>query len=285
MLDPQQLLATEIPDSTAAHDVNDTLLYGLGLGLGMDPTDEWALRYVTEAAVLPVPTMAFVLSWMRGWIPRYMKAVDFKAMVDAERSLTLHAPVPVSGVTRAALRITDVIDKGSDKGALIVTERKLWSDDGTLIATMGQVLMARRNGGFGGPARSEPPLPRLAGVPTRAADHSVETQTSPQQALIYRLTGDDNPLHSDPALARSAGFERPLLHGLATFGLTAVAAMRAIAPDHQSALQNMQARFLAPVFPGERLVTDLWCEGDDVIVQTSSLERKVPVLMGVVRFG
>src|SRR5690606_10207842 len=112
--------------------------------------------------------------------------------------------------------------------------------------------------GFGGPARSAPPMPRLADVPARAADHNIVTQTSPQQALIYRLTGDDNPLHSDPALARSAGFERPLLHGLSTFGLTAVAAMRAVAPDHQASLQRMQARFLSPVFPGERLATDVW---------------------------
>src|SRR5690606_10175670 len=135
------------------------------------------------------------------------------------------------------LRITDVIDKGSDKGALIVTERKLWSDDGTLIATMDQILMARRDGGFGGPQRSEPPLPRIPAVPTRSADHSIATQTSPQQALIYRLTGDDNPLHSDPEVARSAGFDRPILHGLSTFGLTAVAAMRAVAPEHQRTLR------------------------------------------------
>lgn len=285
MLDPTQLLATEIPDSTATHDARDTIIYGLGLGLGMDPTDEWALRYVTESALLPVPTMPFVLSWMRGWIPRYLKGIDFKGVVDAERSLTLHAPVPVSGVTRATLRVTDVIDKGSDKGALVVTERQLWSGDGTLIATMGQVLMARRNGGFGGEPRPAPPMPKLPALPPRAADHSIVTQTSPQQALIYRLTGDDNPLHSDPALARSAGFERPLLHGLSTFGLTAVAAMRAAAPAHESALHRMQARFLSPVFPGERLVTDVWLDGKNAIVQTSAPDRGVVVLTGVVQFA
>lgn len=282
-LSPEDLIATDIPPTIAAHTARDSSLYALGLGLGMDPTDRFALRYLAGENQLVIPTMAFVLSWLNRWIPRYLPQLDFKGIVDAERSVTFHAPIPLEGKTVARLRVTEVLDKGADKGALIRTERELRLTDGTLLATTGQSIMARRNGGFGGAAGA--PSPPRARRPARSADFQIVALTSPQQALIYRLSGDDNPLHSDPDMAQTAGFQQPILHGLSTFGLTAFAAMRAIAPEHDRQLKQMSARFLSPVLPGERLLTEIWELDGSYFVETSVPARSVVVLAGEVRFG
>lgn len=158
-------------------------------------------------------------------------------------------------------RITRLIDKGADKGAILVTERRLESAAGALLATLEQVTFLRGDGGYSqrtGQA-SDAPLPALAATPHERAPDGIDQQAiRPEAALLYRLMGDYNPLHADPAVARQAGFERPILHGLASYGLVAWALVRQCAGGDASRLKALDIRFAAPVYPGETLVTEIW---------------------------
>ena len=158
-------------------------------------------------------------------------------------------------------RITRLIDKGADKGAILVTERRLESAAGALLATLKQVTFLRGDGGYSqrtGQA-SDAPLPALAATPHERAPDGIDQQAiRPEAALLYRLMGDYNPLHADPAVARQAGFERPILHGLASYGLVAWALVRQCAGGDASRLKALDIRFAAPVYPGETLVTEIW---------------------------
>ncbi len=240
----------------------DAILYALGLNAGANGIDDAALQCLYEAhgpAVLP--TMACVMaspgSWMRS-VPGL--GIDFGKLLHGEQCLEVHAPLPAEGVVIGRSRVVRLVDKGVGKGALMHVERQLFGSDGsTRLATIEQTLFLRGDGGFsGGDAASDPPAPAPEAMPDREPDMVLERPTSLTQALLYRLSGDLNPLHADPAIARAAGFHRPILHGLATFGMAGLAATDAAAAGHPHRVRALRARFTSPVYPGERLRFSFW---------------------------
>jgi acyl dehydratase len=171
--------------------------------------------------------------------------------------------------------VKEVIDKGPGGGAVILVERTLHDEHGSLIATVENSTFARGHGGFGGKVSVSPPVHE---VPAGTPDVHCDLPTPPNLAIIYRLNGDTNPLHIDPERARAAGFPRPILHGLATYGVAAHAIMRSIANYEPARFRGMEARFVKPVFPGDTLRTDMWVKGDEVSFRCRVPERDVIVL-------
>ena len=187
--------------------------------------------------------------------------------------MQVHAPISPAATVIGRTRILDVIDKGADKGALIYSERKIIDKaSGALLATINQTTFCRADGGFGG-AKREAPAPHA--LPERAPDLSCDLPTRPETALIYRLSGDVNPLHAEPTFAREAGYPRPILHGLATFGVAGHALLKTLCNYNPARLTAMAGRFSAPVFPGETIRTEIWRDGDVVSFRARALERDV----------
>ncbi|ARK95729.1 MaoC/PaaZ C-terminal domain-containing protein [Burkholderia pseudomallei] len=243
----------------------DTMLYALSLGLGSDPLDTAALPFVYEAApggLRTLPTLAVVLGFPGFWAREADTGIDWVKLLHGEQRMRLHRPLPATAEIVGYNRITHLTDKGADKGAVMVTERRVETVEGELLATVQQVSFLRGDGGYSqidGGQRSDDPLPALRPTPEDRAPDFVDTKlTRPEAALLYRLMGDFNPLHADPAVAQAAGFERPILHGLASYGLVAHALLRQCAGHDPSRLRALDIRFAAPVFPGETLVTEIW---------------------------
>lgn len=275
MIDPDHLLGLEIPSVTASHSIRDTMLYALGLGLGANPCDPWELSFVTESGLKAVPTMSLVLALNGNWMTDLDTGITYSGVVDGERAIHFHNPVPINGEVTAKTRVIDVIDKGAGRGALIKVERILSAADGTLVATTHQTVFARADGGFGGAARKTEPSPAM---PDRKPDFTCNSPTLPQQALLYRLSGDYNPLHANPEVARRAGFQRPILHGLATFGIAAVNVIRSAIDGDPTRLRSIGGRFTAPVYPGTPLSTEIWIEGDAAQFRVLNAETGMPVM-------
>jgi acyl dehydratase len=270
------LAGTVVNVQDHAYTVQDTMLYALGLGLGTDPVDARQLRYVYEDGLVALPTLALVLAYPGFWMrePRY--GFDWHKVLHAEEALEVHAALPVAGTVHGETVIEDVIDRGADKGCFVYLRKTLRAADGTLLATVVSNTLARGDGGFGGSAAA--PRPPLPAPPARAPDAVCDLATLPQQALLYRLSGDMNPLHADPAIARAAGFERPILHGRCTLGVAVHALLRHCCDYDASRLRSLAVRFSAPFLPGETLRTELWREGDRVFFRASARERGVQVL-------
>ncbi|CAG2144828.1 MaoC/PaaZ C-terminal domain-containing protein [Cupriavidus numazuensis] len=243
----------------------DTMLYALALGLGNDPLDAAALPFVYEGAaggLRTLPSQAVVLGYPGFWAREADTGIDWVKLLHGEQRMRLHRPLPASADIVGHNRITHLTDKGAGKGAIMVTERRLETAEGELLATVQQVSFLRGDGGYSeldGGQPSDTPLPALRPTPEDQAPHFTDTQAiRPEAALLYRLMGDFNPLHADPAVAKAAGFERPILHGLASYGLVAHALVRQCAEHDPSRLRALDIRFTAPVFPGETLVTEIW---------------------------
>ena len=203
-IDYDNLLSMEFPEVEQAYTLKDTMLYGLGLGLGMDPLDEAQLRFVYEKELRALPTMAAVLGHPGFWARESGTGLDWVRILHGEQSLIFHDTLPPQGAIRSKTRITQIIDKGADKGALLFLEREgVEAASGRSLFTARQTIFARGDGGFGGPKVSTPPPHTLPEGPPEAV---CDLPTLPQAALIYRLSGDDNPLHADPAVAKQAGY-------------------------------------------------------------------------------
>jgi acyl dehydratase len=265
------LMAFTVPDVTQRYTARDTMLYALGIGFGADPDDEGQLGFVYEKALKVVPTQAMVLALPGPWIKD--SGLDYSRVVHGEQAAEFHAPVPPEGEVTASLRIVEVIDKGEGKGALVIVEREVCdAATGAPLATIRQTIFARGDGGIGGPAKAQPPV---HSIPERAPDGTCELPTVPQQALIYRLSGDYNPLHAEPAAAQRVGFPRPILHGLATYGVATHALLRDVCGYDPARLTSIAGRFTAPVFSGERFATDYWVDGEVVSFRTRVVRRDV----------
>lgn len=285
-IDYHRLKARAFPDVRQRVRIHDTMLYALSLGVGNDPLDERALPYVYEGmagGLRALPTMTAVLGYPGFWLRDPESGVDWVQVLHGEQSLRMHAPLPPEGDVVGRNRVTHLVDKGEGRGALIVAERELRSGDGTLIATLTHSAFCRGDGGFsrlrgGQPSDAPPPAP--AQVPLdREPDVVDDLPTRPETALLYRLHADDNPLHAEPAVARAAGFDRPILHGLATYGLAAWSLIRSCAGYDASRLKAIAVRFAAPVFPGETLRTEIWRAGGDKLqFRARVLERDKVVL-------
>lgn len=261
-----EVLAIRCPEQVFAWTDRDAMLYALAIGIGSDPLDARERSFIYEDDLRVVPSFATVATW--GSNPSIRAAgVDYGKVVHAAQEIILHRALPAAARVRAEGGMTEAIDKG-DKGAILVGEALLRDvDNGEAYVTLRTTWMARGDGHFGGPREGgEIPHP----VPDRAPDLSIDYPTRPDQAALYRLCGDRNPLHIDPAAAARAGFPRPILHGLCTFGITCRAVLEAYADFRPERIVRQALRFSAPVYPGEMVTVDLW--RDDRIV---SFEARV----------
>ncbi|MHC1950507.1 MaoC family dehydratase N-terminal domain-containing protein [Bradyrhizobium sp. UFLA06-06] len=262
----------------------DVMLYALGIGMGRDPMDERELSFLDEKNLKVVPTAATVLAWGMGRRTGPVldqkpglrtSELDLLTLVHGEQKVELHKPLPSFGTFTATTRTIGAYDKGKDKGAIVVDET-VWIDEpGEKVVTLIGTTFARGDGGFGGPSKGGPePHP----VPTRRPDLSVPFDTRPDQALLYRLNGDLNPLHSDPDVAKRAGYPRPILHGLCTFGITCRAVILEFCDHDPTRILSHQARFSAPVFPGDTITVDLWRDGAVISFEARVIERGATVI-------
>ncbi len=256
----------------------DSIIYALGLGVGANPLDKKELNFVFEEAekFAAIPTQAVVLASPGFWVRDPESGVDWKKVLHGEQELELHAPVPVAATVIGQTKVTEIIDKGADKGALIYSEKTLTDKaTGKLIATARSTTFARGNGGFGGPTSPTRPVHKL---PDREPDKHCDLKTLPQSALIYRLSGDPNPLHASPEVAESAGFKAPILHGLCSLGVAGHAILKTCCDYDPAKFKSLALRFSSPVYPGETIRTEIWEDGDTVSFRSKVLERDVVVL-------
>ena len=268
-----EILSLKNEGQTFSWTAKDTILYALGVGLGWDPLNDDERAFVYEKDLKAVPSQAGVVAWGANAGPT---GINYLMVVDGERKIVFHKPLPTSGSVVADSRILGAWDKGAGKGAVVVSETDLKdAATGELMLTITGSTFARGDGGFGGPSEGQPePHP----VPTRAPDQSVDIATREDQAVIYRLSGDYNPLHIDPAIAKMAGFTKPILHGMCTFGITCRAVLQTYAGFDPSRFKSHQARFSAPVYPGETITVDLWRDGDVISFEARIKERGVTVI-------
>lgn len=252
----------------------ETMLYALGVGMGRDPLDEKELAFVFERSALKtIPTMATVLT--RSGLLRD-SGVDYAKVLHGEQRLTLHRPLPPEGELIADSRVTEAYDKGVGKGAVIYTETRVRSaTDNQPMFTLGGTIFARGDGGFGGPAGSGPEPHR---IPDRKPDLTCTVETRNDQALLYRLNGDRNPLHADPILAKRVGFPVPILHGLCTYGAACRTVLQSICDYDHTRMLGFDVRFSAPVYPGESIATDMWRDGKIVSFRCRVPERDITVI-------
>jgi acyl dehydratase len=268
-----KLMALSLEPAEERYTAKDCMLYALGVGFGHDPTNEDELAFVYEKNLKVLPTMATVLAHTGSLARNPDAGINWLMVVNGEQGFTLHRPLATEDVLVGHTRIVEVIDKGAGKGALLLTERKITDKaSGELIATVTQTVFCRGDGGFGGPPRQTPP-PHP--IPTRAPDAVCDLGTRPEMALIYRLSGDYNPLHAEPAFAKAAGFPRPILHGLGTFGVSGHALLKTMCGYDPARLTAFAGRFSAPVFPGETIRTEMWRDGAVVSFRARIVERDV----------
>ncbi len=269
MIDPAALVAR--PPLETRHELTrrDTILYALGVG-----AEE--LEFVYEEGLAALPTMAVVLAYPGFFWRDPAYGADWRRIVHGEQSVTLHRPLPCEGVFLGHTLFEGVADKGPDKGAVVQVARTVSGLDGTLYATDRRTAFLRGDGGCG--SAGLPIAPPVAFTPGRAPDHVVALPTARTQALVYRLSGDLNPLHLDPEVARAAGFERPILHGLCTYGIAGRAILAALCANSPARLRRLDARFTAPAYPGETIETRIWTGGGRVRFESFSVERGVCIL-------
>ncbi|MFO0552387.1 MAG: SDR family NAD(P)-dependent oxidoreductase [Polyangiaceae bacterium] len=281
-IDVDQALGFEFPALTTSYDERDLSLYALSIGAAQNPLDSKELAYVNELAsdgFVPFPTFAVtptiktILEAARRGEQAPGLNYGFDRILHGEQYTAVSRPLPPKAKLTLKSRIKDIWDKG--KNAVVVIETKSYDESGELLADNEISMVVRGAGGWGG---ERGPTTDGAGVPERAADKVVEQKIDPQQALLYRLNGDWNPLHVDPSFAKAFGFDRPILHGLCTFGYAARHAINAFADGDARLFKSIRARFADSVFPGETLVTELWKDGDRVVVRCKVKERDKVVL-------
>lgn len=271
------ILGRTAPLQTFVWTDRDYLLYALALGMGCEARSDAALSFVYEKKLQVVPTFPTVLAWIveptfasLGAAPDF--ALHAGQKIELHRGLTEGTTVAVTG------SVVAVQDKGRDRGALIVTRHEVMrAVDGARIATLTTRCFARDRGGCGSGGEPQPAVPPM---PDRAPDRRLSYAVRSDAALLYRLTGDRNPLHADPEVARRAGFDGPIVHGLCTFGMTCRAVLESFADDQAQRIASHEGRFSAPVFPGDALQIDLWQEGTSILFEASVPERQTKVLTG-----
>ena len=273
-IDPGRALAATLPNVSATWDPDDVILYHLGIGAGLDrATDPSELAYTYEADLKVLPSFGVVPVFDALLNINAIDGidVDFAFVLHGEQDLVIHRAIPATGKIESSVRVAGVYDKA--KAGLIVLEVDSRDGAGPLFSNRFSVF-ARGEGGFGGESGPQPALPR----PTRQPDAVAESPTMAHQALLYRLSGDKNPLHADPSIASYAGFDRPILHGLCTYGAVCKAVVDTMLDGDVTRVARYQVRFSGIVFPGETIVTEMWNEADRIVIAASTRERGEPVL-------
>lgn len=258
----------------------DALLYAVGIGAG---TDELAFTTENTSGVdqQVFPTFAVVIGWGKGSAMGKVGTFNPALLVHGQQAITLHRPMPVSGSATLQSKVVAMYDKGS--AAVVVSETNASDDsDGSPLFTTLSSAFIRGEGGWGGDRGPSGPknVP-----PERSPDHQVTYQTSPHQALIYRLSGDRNPLHSDPSFAAMGGFERPILHGLCTYGFTGRALLHTLCGSDAARFHHVEGRFTSPVVPGDALTVSMWVTGAGEAVFTTSVGDRAVIDQGLLRYS
>jgi acyl dehydratase len=275
-IDYQKLLNWDIPTVEQTISKRDVILYALGVGLGLDPCDTRQLRFVYEAELRVLPTMAVILCYPGQWHSAPGTGITPSRVVQGFQGFEIHKPIPTECVVEGKTRVSGVYDMGEGKGALITTECLVRDkESGEPLCTIRSSHFCRGDGGFGG---TKPPALTVPIASTRPPDATCELKTLPQAALIYRLSGDYNPLHADPKAAGRAGFPMPILHGRCTFGVAGHALLRTIYDYDPEKLKSMQVRFVAPVYPGETIRLEAWKEPHEIRFRALAVERRQIVL-------
>lgn len=280
-IDPGEALGAQSEAVRTAWRPNDVILYHLGLGAGRErPTDPAELCYVYEKNLTVLPTFAVVPGLKAVGNPNDFPGIDFdlSVLLHAEQEVRLAGPIAPHGDLTSTCRVAEVWDKG--KNALVVLEVTSADADGALAFTNRLTMFLRGEGGFGG----EPGPDTKVDLPDRAPDHVLTAPTDPAQALLYRLSGDPNPLHVDPAFAAKAGFETPILHGLCSFGVVCKAIVDGALDGAAERVTAFRARFSGVVLPGDVLTTSAWTE-DGRIVFTTAVDDRPVLTNGVLEFS
>lgn len=268
--DLSRLAGHVFPCLTQVYDERDCILYALGLGLGQDPCAPEQLRYVQGDAIAALPMMSAVLASPTEWMRDPELGIAWQRLVALSHRMEFHRALPARGVVRSCTRVSDVYDLGP-KGALILWERDLVdAASGDLLAVLKAAALARDNGGFGGAAA---PARARGQAPTTAPALRFRWQTQPIQGLVYRLSGDMNPLHSDPEVARQAGFDRPILHGLCSLAICGLGVIGTVCAGRPERLATLAASYAGVVYPGETLEVDIWPDTTEVQFQCRVLDR------------
>jgi len=281
-IDYDDMMQSGATGLAASYDEKDVMLYALGVGFGRDPLNADELPFVYENAGLKVPpTFASVIS--RGEAPPenqrmpQKSSINFMMVVDGERRITIHKPLPPKCATVSDERMIDILDKGEGKGAVLIQERVTRdAASGDKLFTIISSIFARGDGGFGGKPQGGPALHE---IPDRAPDLVHECDTRPDQAFLYALSGDRNPLHRDPKVAQMVGFPRPILHGLCSYGTACRAVIATLAQYQPERITQFDVRFSKPVFPGETLVVEMWQDGPTISYRASVKERPGTVVL------
>lgn len=283
MIDYHHLKNRTFADVEHRYGTDFTISYALALGIGFDPMDEDDLRYVNDVVAgtpVALPTMSTVVGFPGTWMGEPDTGIDVLRIVHGEELITMHEPMPAAATLVARHRVVRVVDKGEGRGAVVTYDKELLEpSSGRRIATITHTTFARGDGGFSakdGVTDTSPPPP--AKVPTGTPDKVFELRTLPQQALLYRLCADRNPLHSTPSVARAAGFERPILHGLCSYGVAAFAILKHWGGSDPARMKSLFSRFSAPVIPGETLRVEMYRQGDGIGFRVRVLERDVVAL-------
>jgi len=280
-IDPSVAIGAELPAQEFSWTGSDVQLYHLGLGAGARPTDAGELRYLRDGDPQVLPTFATVAATFHATEPPKVSfpgvEIDLAKVVHGSQEIVVHRPIPASGSGRTVTRIAEAWDKG--KAAVIVQESTTEDADGEPLWTARSSIFARGEGGFGG----ERGPSEAVDYPEREPDAEFDVPTLPQQALLYRLCGDRNPLHSDPEFAKNAGFPAPILHGLCTYGTVCKAVTDRLLDADVSRVAGFRARFAGVVFPGETLRVRVWNEGDRLLATAAVVDRDLaPALADVV---
>jgi acyl dehydratase len=275
-MDLARIERLNIPPIEQGYTASEAILYSLGLGFGQDPLDTAELDFVYERSLKIPPSLAAPICHPGFWAQEPEFGIDWVKLLHAEQDCQFHRPFPPEGTIRGEFTVAGVEDKGAARGALLHQEKKLYdSASGDLMATVRSTLFLRGDGGQGGFGRTIAPASALpAGEPSA----TLEFTTEPRLALIYRLSGDWNPLHADPAIAHKAGFDRPILHGLCNYGAACRALLKVYCDYDPAQLKSLSVRFSQPFFPGETLRFEFFEDGNDIRFRAIAKERGVVVL-------
>jgi len=278
----EKLKALRVDGMAFSYTPRDVMLYALSVGMGRDPLDAQELKYVFEKEPPKVvPTLACVVSRTNLMLTA---GLDRTKVVHGEQALRLYRPLPPAAKLVASSRVSGVHDKGEGKGVVIYVDTDVKdAETGEALYALRQGIFARGDGGMGGDAG---PAPVPHAMPTRAPDLVMTADTRADQALLYRLNGDMNPLHADPELAARAGYKAPILHGLCTYGVACRELLSKVCSYDNTVIEEFNVRFTSPVYPGERITTHAWIDGDLVSFRCSIKERnKVVIDNGICRLS
>ncbi len=276
--DAKDLLGQEWEELPGKYTDTDTLLYAVSVGMGRDPLDPQELTYVCESSGKNVlPTVASVLGKpatrpKNNPFATLMTKMNFMMMLHGEQRLEIHQTIPPKAKTLISTGVTGIFDKGEGKGTIIAMETRVKLEDGSPLFTTSSSLFFRADGGFGG---SEEGAPVAHPIPDRKPDAVCEMKGQIDQALIYALNGDRNPIHRNPVMAKQAGFERPIIHGLCSYGIACHAVVKTMLDYDQASMTGFDVRFSAPAYPGETQVVEMWKDGNVISFRSTIKERGV----------